>query len=103
MDRASDSSSKSLPERALGWLRDLLRRYPRERWRAFASFLWHRFVDDRCFESAGALSYTTVFALVPLTAAAFGVVAAFPSFQMWLDQSTDFIFANFVPASARAV
>jgi len=103
MDRASDSSSKSLPEHALGWLRDLLRRYPRERWRAFASFLWHRFVDDRCFESAGALSYTTVFALVPLTAAAFGVVAAFPSFQMWLDQSTDFIFANFVPASARAV
>ena len=103
MDRASKPSSANLPGRLLDWLRGVLERHPRERWRAFASFLWHRFVDHRCFESAGALSYTTVFALVPLTAAAFGVVAAFPSFQVWLDQSTDFIFANFVPASARAV
>lgn len=103
MHRASKLASGSLAARVSGWLRGLLRWHPRERLRAFARFLWHRFVDDRCFESAGALSYTTVFALVPLTAAAFGVVAAFPDFQVWLDQLTDFIFANFVPASARAV
>ena len=38
-----------------------------DRWRAFARYLWQRFRDDNCFQYAGALSYTTVFALVPLT------------------------------------
>lgn len=75
----------------------------RERLQAFGRFLWQRFLDDRCFETAGALSYTTVFALVPLSVVVFGILSAFPVFQEWTNQLTHFIFSNFVPAAARTV
>jgi membrane protein len=75
----------------------------RERGLAFARFVWHRFLDEKCFEAAGALSFTTVFALVPLTTAVFGILAAFPVFQQWSNELTDFVFANFVPAAAKAM
>ncbi|MBB5016566.1 YihY family inner membrane protein [Rehaibacterium terrae] len=78
-------------------------RQSRERWRAFARFLWQRFLDDRCFETAGALAYTTVFALVPLTAVAFGVLSVSPVFEQWTGQLGDFVFTHFVPEAARAV
>ncbi|HET6604479.1 MAG TPA: YihY family inner membrane protein [Xanthomonadaceae bacterium] len=81
------------------WIREL----DRDRIHAFGRFLWKRFLDDRCFETAGALSFATVFALVPLTTAVFGVVAAFPEFEAWQNRLTEFVFANFVPAAARAV
>ncbi len=84
-------------------LREAVHEVDRERLQAFGLFLWRRFLDDRCFESAGAMAYTTVFAMVPLTAAIFGIVAAFPAFQIWLDQLTEFIFSNFVPQAARVV
>lgn len=85
------------------WLPYWLEPVRRERAKAFGGFLWQRFLDDRCFESAGALAYATVFALVPLTAALFGVVSAVPAFEDWLDTLTRFVFANFVPAAARTV
>lgn len=77
----------------------------RDRARAgsFFRLLWQRFLDDRLFEAAGALSYTTVFALVPLSIVVFGVLSAFPVFDRWSDQLSDYIFSNFVPTSARAV
>src|SRR3546814_5567380 len=56
-----------------------------------------------CFETAGALSYTTVFALVPLSAVAFAIVSGFPVFQQWTDRLGDFVFSNFVPDAARTV
>ncbi len=77
--------------------------FDRERALTFARFLWRRFLDDECFQTAGALSYTTVFALVPLTAAVFGVLSAFPVFSVWTDQLTNFIFRNFVPAAGATV
>jgi membrane protein len=70
---------------------------------AFFRFLWQRFLDDRLFEAAGALAYTTVFALVPLSMVVFGVLSAFPVFDHWSGQLSDYVFSNFVPASARAV
>jgi len=75
----------------------------RERSLAFARFVWHRFLDEQCFAAAGALSFTTVFALVPLTTAVFGILAAFPVFQQWSMALTDFVFANFVPAAAKTM
>lgn len=74
-----------------------------ERVRVFLEFLGRRFVDDRCFETAGSLSYTTVFALVPLSAVAFGVMSAFPVFQQWTQELSDFVFSSFVPDAARTV
>lgn len=70
---------------------------------AFFRFLWRRFLDDRLFEAAGALSFTTVFALVPLSMVVFGVLSAFPVFDDWSGQLSDYVFSNFVPSSARSV
>jgi membrane protein len=75
----------------------------RERLTAFARFLLQRFYDDRCFEAAGALAYATVFALVPFATVVFMLLSVFPAFDEWTQRLTDFIFANFMPDSARAV
>ena len=56
-----------------------------------------------CSRAAGALSYTTVFALVPLSLVVFGVLSAFPSFKEWTGALTDYIFANFVPSAADSL
>lgn len=77
--------------------------HDRARTHAFMRFALKRFWDDRLFEVAGALAYTTLFALVPLSMVAFGVLSAFPVFQQWSDQLSDYIFSNFVPSAARAV
>ncbi|UHQ20969.1 YihY family inner membrane protein [Lysobacter sp. KIS68-7] len=75
----------------------------RHRVATFLRYLWKRFLDDNLFQAAGALSYTTVFALVPLSMVVFGVLSAFPVFDRWSDQLSDYVFSNFVPSSARAV
>ncbi|HJW45251.1 MAG TPA: YihY family inner membrane protein [Lysobacter sp.] len=71
--------------------------------KSFFRFLTLRFLDDRLFEAAGALSFTTVFALVPLSMVVFGVLSAFPVFGVWSDRLSDYVFANFVPSAARSV
>lgn len=70
---------------------------------SFGRFVLRRYLDDRLFEAAGALSYTTAFALVPLAMVVFGVLSAFPMFDRWGERLTGYIFANFVPSAARAV
>ena len=74
----------------------------RERVVSFGLFLWQRFLDDRLFQAAGSLAYTTVFAIVPLAVVVFGVLSAFPVFDSWSDQLSHFVFTNFVPDAARA-
>lgn len=88
------------------WIHILRRwwhRLDRDRGTTFFRFLARRFVDDRCFETAGALSYTTVFALVPLSTVIFAILATFPIFEAWTQALVDFVFANFVPEAASAV
>jgi membrane protein len=75
----------------------------RERLQAFARFLWRRFRDDKCFETAGALSYTTLFAIVPMLAAVIAIVSVFPAFAGLRDNVTHFIFRSFVPAAGETV
>ena len=69
----------------------------------FGRFVARRFLDDRLFEAAGALSFTTVFALVPLSMVVFGVLSGFEAFKSMEATLTDYIFRNFVPSSAEAV
>jgi membrane protein len=85
------------------WLPAPLHRLDRDRVKAFVRFVWQRFVDDKCLETAGALAYTTLFALVPLTVAIFTILTALPSFNGWSHVLTDFLFRNFVPAAGEAV
>src|SRR4249919_3135670 len=84
-------------------LRQRIADMDRERTAAFARFLLQRFLDDRCFESAGALAYTTMFALVPFSTVVFSVLSAFPVFDTWTVKVTDFLFSNFLPSSARVL
>ncbi|TDK21757.1 YihY family inner membrane protein [Luteimonas aestuarii] len=72
----------------------------RARMRSFARFLARRFLDDDLFQAAAALAYTTIFALVPLAIVVFGVLSAFPVFEEWSEQLTEYVFANFVPNAA---
>jgi membrane protein len=75
----------------------------RERLRAFLRFLWQRFLDDKCFETAGALSFTTLFAIVPMLAAVIAIVSVFPAFAELRDSVTRFIFRSFVPTAGETV
>lgn len=77
----------------------------RDRARAgtFFRFLAKRSLDDNLFQAAGALSFTTVFALVPLSLVVFGVLSAFPVFGEWSDRLSNYVFSNFVPSAARSV
>jgi membrane protein len=84
-------------------LRARVQRFDRDRWKAFFRYLWLRYWDDNCFQYAGALSYTTIFAIVPLTVAAFGVLSAFPVFLEWSAKLRVYIFANFVPTAGASI
>ena len=83
-------------------LRRRIARVDRERLVLFGRFLLRRFLDDRCFESAGALAYTTVFALLPFTAVVMALLSAFPAFEASTKEVIHFMFVNFVPPSARS-
>ena len=78
-------------------------RFDRDRTRSFGRFLWQRFVDDKCFETAGALSYTTLVSLVPLMVAALAMFSAFPAFESARDTLLDFVFHHFVPAAGHHI
>jgi membrane protein len=69
----------------------------------FLSYLERRFVEDECLLWAGALSYSTLLAIVPLTAVVLAAFSAFPVFDTWFEQLQGFIFANFVPATGETV
>jgi membrane protein len=69
----------------------------------FVQAVTHRFDEDRCSRVAGALSYTTVLALVPLTAVAVVMVSVFPAFQPLIEAVQKFILSNFVPDAGAAV
>jgi len=69
----------------------------------FIFFVWQRFVQLRCTESAAALSYTSLLSLVPLFAVIF---AGFSSFSVFKDVFTEiqvFIFANLIPSSSELI
>jgi len=78
-------------------------RIKHDRTLSFGHFCWRRFLDDKCFETAGALSYTTLVSLVPLTVAMFAMFSAFPMFADARNTLINFVFANFVPATGEKV
>lgn len=49
------------------------------------------------------LAYTTLLAIVPLTAVTLAVISAFPVFERWSGLIREFIFTNFVPAAGQVV
>jgi len=71
--------------------------------RRFSVDVYRRFVDDRCIRVASSLSFTTLLALVPLTAVMLAVLSLFPVFSTWMNVIQDFVYSNFVPAAGEVV
>ena len=74
-----------------------------QRVKQLAAHVWRHFKQDRCFEEAASLGYTSLLAIVPLLAVVFGVASAFPVFDQWSGQLQSFIFENFIPASGEQI
>ncbi len=69
----------------------------------FCRYLAKRFLEDNCPKNAAALTYTTLFAVVPMMTVSYAMLAAIPAFSEVGNQIEDFIFQNFVPTTGVAV
>ena len=69
----------------------------------FWLFLFKRFLDDKGFNSAAALTYTTLFAVVPLMTVTFTMLSAVPAFSDVGEDIQNFIFKNFIPSAGETV
>lgn len=70
-------------------------------WR-FVRYAGRRFKEDNCLRVASSLSYTSLLAIVPLTAIAFSMLAAFPVFEGAREQFQAAMFENLLPSTAEA-
>jgi len=73
------------------------------RGRRLARHVWNHFQEDRCFEEAASLSYTSLLSMVPLLAVVFGIVSAFPVFNEWSNRLQSLIFDNFLPDTGEQI
>lgn len=62
-----------------------------------------RFGDENCLRMAASLSYTSLLAVVPLSAIAFAMLAAFPVFEGVREQFNSALFSNFLPQAADSM
>lgn len=67
----------------------------------FLVFLLVRFEVNENRKSAAALTFVTLFAIVPLMTAGYSMLTLFPQFSVFLDQFHQFIFEHFFPASGQ--
>lgn len=69
----------------------------------FLQHLWRRFNADGCRQSAAALTYMSLFAVVPLMTLMYSMFSLVPAFQGLGDQVRNLIFQNFVPQSGAEI
>lgn len=65
--------------------------------------LYHEFWDKGCQKSAAALTYMTLFALVPMMTVTYSMFSLIPAFDGVADQLQHLIFSNFVPEAGSEV
>ncbi|MEM7077792.1 MAG: YihY family inner membrane protein [Pseudomonadota bacterium] len=74
-----------------------------------SSLLWHlaqmreQFFSHDCLAAAGALTYTTLFAVVPLMTVTYTFFSLLPEYAHLGQEVQSFIFSNFVPGSSDVV
>ena len=71
------------------------------RW--FGDRVYEQFTSYDCFKSASALTYTTLFSIVPIMAVGYRTLAFLPEYDQVGDIVSNFIFRNFVPESSAIV
>jgi len=72
-------------------------------WLGFWLSLCKRFVENRGAGNAAALTYTTLFAVVPMMTVTFAMLSAIPAFKGVGEEIQGFIFNNFVPSTGETV
>ncbi len=87
---------------------DLQQRWPRiYAWlmisKRFIINLVADFLDHGCQKSAAALTYMTLFAIVPLLTVMYSMFSVIPAFDGVADRLQDLIFTNFVPEAGQSV
>lgn len=77
--------------------------------RVWAAFRWYveqlarQFIDHDCPARAAALTYTTLFAVVPIMTVSYAMLSILPAYDVVADRIEAFIFRNFVPTSSEVV
>ena len=66
-------------------------------------YLFSRFSADRCSENAAALTYMSLFAMVPLLTVLYTMASAIPTFQGLEDQVQSFLFQHLMPETSSEV
>lgn len=69
----------------------------------FISYLYQCFNRDGCRQSAAALTYMSLFAVVPLLTMIYAMFSVLPAFQGLGDQVSQLIFNNLIPESGAEV
>ncbi|WP_114418811.1 YihY family inner membrane protein [Marinospirillum perlucidum] len=65
--------------------------------------VFQRFLKDDCPRNAAALTYTSLFAVVPLLTVTYSMLAALPVFRGVGEQLQGMLFDHFVPATGQVV
>ena len=66
-------------------------------------YLLSRFSADRCSENAAALTYMSLFAMVPLLTVLYTMASAIPTFQGLEEQVQSFLFQHLMPDTSSEV
>lgn len=70
---------------------------------SFCRYVVIRFIDDGCQQNAAALTYMSLFAIVPLMTVGFAMFSAIPAFESMGGNVQSFVFEHFVPSSGSEV
>jgi membrane protein len=68
---------------------------------SFLRFVYTGFMQNKGLENAKSLTYTSLFAVVPLITLLFTILSAFPSFQVFGAQIQDMLFDRLLPSSSE--
>ena len=71
-------------------------------WFQFILFVLRRFEADRCREQAGSLTYTTLFAVVPMLTVFLVIISSIKALEPARQQLQQLIYSNFLPNTTIA-
>ena len=71
-------------------------------WFQFCLFVIGRFEADRCREQAGSLTYTTLFAVVPMLTVFLVIISSIKALEPAREQLQQMIYENFLPKTTTA-
>ena len=69
----------------------------------FLAYAVRRFLADGCPQSAAALTYMSLFAVVPMLTLMYSMFSLVPAFQELGGQVEEFIFSKFLPSSGQEI